>query len=85
MLPSKYKNMFFFAEHGSWNRKDPSGYRIMVSDVSRSPPTYDVFASGFVEGAKIYGRPVDIEVMPDGSLMVSDDHANKIYRISYHV
>ncbi len=84
MFPDRYKNQIFIAEHGSWNRSIPIGYRIMLVtlDVSR-PVSYEVFAEGWLQGSKAWGRPVDILVMPDGALLVSDDRAGAIYRISY--
>jgi glucose/arabinose dehydrogenase len=82
--PSRYQNQIFIAEHGSWNRSIPVGYRIsMVILEGNSPVKYEVFAQGWLRGDKAWGRPVDILVMPDGALLVSDDRAGVIYRISY--
>jgi glucose/arabinose dehydrogenase len=85
MFPEKYQNQIFIAEHGSWNRSDPIGYRITVVYLKGSRSVgYEVFARGWLQkGNTVLGRPVDIEVMKDGSLLVSDDHAGKIYRVSY--
>ncbi len=90
MFPPEYKNQIFIAEHGSWNRSRPIGYRIMLVGLKDNQPiSYKVFAEGWLskdgkEGTLwAWGRPVDLEVMPDGSLLVSDDHASVIYRISY--
>jgi glucose/arabinose dehydrogenase len=86
MFPADYANRIFIAEHGSWNRSKKSGYRVMQAKVEDGKVVdYGVFAEGFLdkESDKAWGRPVDILVMPDGSLLVSDDHANAIYRISY--
>ena len=80
-FPEKYNKGIFIAEHGSWNRKIPIGYR--VSFVDREKKDFEIFASGWLSEGKSWGRPVDIEVMPDGSLLVSDDKAGAIYRISY--
>ena len=84
MFSDRYKNQIFIAEHGSWNRSIPIGYRIMLVtlDVSR-PVSYEVFAEGWLQGNKAWGRPVDILLMPDGALLVSDDRTGAIYRISY--
>ncbi|GIV35693.1 MAG: hypothetical protein KatS3mg032_0072 [Cyclobacteriaceae bacterium] len=87
MFPDEYRNQIFIAEHGSWNRSKKIGYRVTlvrIDDRNRSLG-YEVFASGWLDDAtqKVWGRPVDVLVMPDGSLLVSDDHANVIYRISY--
>lgn len=89
MFPPSYKNQIFIAEHGSWNRTAPIGYRVMLVKFNPSqPPTYEVFAEGwlrkgFLGDARPAGRPVDLLVMPDGALLVSDDHAGAIYRIAY--
>jgi glucose/arabinose dehydrogenase len=86
MFPAEYKDRIFIAEHGSWNRSRKSGYRLMTARVEGGKVVeHKVFAEGFLDVAadKAWGRPVDIQLMPDGSLLVSDDHANVIYRISY--
>ena len=81
-FPKKYKNQIFIAEHGSWNRIPPAGYRItLVGFDENNSPSYSVFAQGWLEGITSWGRPVDILVMPDGSILVSDDKADAIYRI----
>ena len=83
-FPEKYRNRVFIAEHGSWNRSTPIGYRItMVSLEGKGAPTYEVFAEGWLEGASAWGRPVDVLVYTDGSLLVSDDRGGTIYRIFY--
>jgi len=85
MFPAEYKNDAFVAQHGSWNRTKPVGYRIMrirFNDKGEATGK-EVFASGWLKGDDAAGRPVDIKTMPDGSLLVSDDFANVIYRISY--
>jgi glucose/arabinose dehydrogenase len=85
MFSDRYKNQIFIAEHGSWNRSIPIGYRIMLVTLDGSRPTaYEVFAEGWLQGNKAWGRPVDILIMPDGALLVSDDRAGAIYRISYN-
>jgi len=84
MFPKKYHQQIFIAEHGSWNRSSPVGYRITSVQLEGNKPIqYEVFAEGWLQGDKPWGRPVDILVMPDGSLLVSDDYAGAIYRISY--
>jgi glucose/arabinose dehydrogenase len=84
MFPAEYKNQIFIAEHGSWNRSEKIGYRItLVRLQDNAAFSYEVFASGWLTGDYVSGRPVDIQQMPDGSLLVSDDFAGKIYRISY--
>ena len=86
MFPREYANRIFIAEHGSWNRSKKSGYRVMQARVEAGKVVdYGVFMDGFLDTAtdKAWGRPVDVQVMPDGSLLVSDDHANAIYRVTY--
>lgn len=84
MFPETYRNTIFIAEHGSWNRTVPVGYRItMVTLKDNQAVRYSIFASGWLKDNFVYGRPVDIQELPDGSLLVSDDYAGAIYRISY--
>ncbi|MBX3332932.1 MAG: sorbosone dehydrogenase family protein [Nitrospira sp.] len=84
MFPKEYRNQIVIAEHGSWNRSEKSGYRItMVSRDGQGHMRYSVFAEGWLQGQRAWGRPVDVMVMPDGALLVSDDMAGAIYRISY--
>jgi glucose/arabinose dehydrogenase len=86
MFPAEYQNRIFIAEHGSWNRSKKSGYRLMQARVENGKVTdYGVFAEGWLDKAAddAWGRPVDVLVMPDGALLVSDDSAGAIYRISY--
>ena len=83
-FPEKYRDMIFIAEHGSWNRKSPLGYRVtMVKVQNNKAVSYEVFAEGWLQGDKAFGRPVDILVLDDGSLLVSDDLGGKVYRIYY--
>jgi glucose/arabinose dehydrogenase len=84
MFPEGYRNQIFIAEHGSWNRSDPLGYRITLVRLKDSRAvSYEIFAQGWLQDGNASGRPVDLLVMPDGSLLVSDDKAGAIYRISY--
>lgn len=85
MFPEAYRHQLLIAEHGSWNRSQPSGYRLMrvTLDAQDRPLGYDVFVEGWLQGAKAWGRPVDLLPMPDGALLVSDDEADVIYRITY--
>ena len=85
MFPAQYRNQIFIAEHGSWNRSKKTGYRISLVrlDPSGKVASYEPFAQGWLQGESAWGRPVDLEVLPDGSLAVSDDSAGVIYRISY--
>lgn len=84
MFPAEYRNRLFIAQHGSWNRSRKSGYRVIsVSLKDNRPDRMDVFADGWKQGEENWGRPVDLLELPDGSLLVSDDYANAIYRITY--
>jgi len=86
-FPAKYQNGFFSAQHGSWNRSKPIGARVLFTSL-KSDGTADkteIFADGWLDGdtGTYRGRPVDVAVLKDGSLLVSDDYAGAIYKISY--
>ena len=84
MFPAQYKNQIFVAEHGSWNRSTPIGYRVMLVRLEGNKAVkYEPFAEGWLQGSRAWGRPADVLVMPDGALLVSDDQAGVIYRIAY--
>lgn len=86
MFPAKYHGGIFSAQHGSWNRTDPIGARVMFTGVNPNGSVGEtmVFASGWLnKNAEYDGRPVDVAQMKDGSILVSDDFANAIYRITY--
>ena len=84
LFPPEYRNQIFIAEHGSWNRSVPIGYRITLVKLEGNRAVhYEVFAEGWLKNGRAWGRPVDVLVMPDGALLVSDDRAGVIYRISY--
>jgi glucose/arabinose dehydrogenase len=84
LFPDEYHNQIFIAEHGSWNRSRPIGYRVMLVRLENNRAVkYEAFAEGWLRGSQAWGRPADVLVMPDGALLVSDDQANAIYRISY--
>ncbi len=84
MFPKQYQGQIFFAEHGSWNRDEKIGYRVSVVTLKNGRvANYETFAEGWLQGDKAWGRPVDVEFLPDGSMLVSDDFANVIYRITY--
>jgi glucose/arabinose dehydrogenase len=84
-FPAKYHNQIFVAEHGSWNRSKKIGYRVMLItlDTEERVTSYEPFAQGWLQDQENWGRPVDVQVMPDGALLVSDDQAGVVYRISY--
>ena len=84
MFPADLRNRVFIAEHGSWNRAEKSGYRITTVKVNGSKAVaYEPFATGFNRGNEVFGRPVDLLMLSDGSMLVSDDTAGAIYRITY--
>jgi glucose/arabinose dehydrogenase len=86
MFPREYRHDAFVAQHGSWNRTDPIGYRVMhVAFDGRGRPTgQEVFIDGWLgSDGRAWGRPVDIAELPDGSLLISDDEAGVIYRVTY--
>jgi glucose/arabinose dehydrogenase len=95
MFPASYKNAVIVAEHGSWNRSVPSGYRVMVARTDgRRVTSYEPFVDGFMPGISsapggraatklATGRPVDVLQLPDGSVLISDDFGNRILRVSY--
>ncbi|HEY6184688.1 MAG TPA: PQQ-dependent sugar dehydrogenase [Terriglobales bacterium] len=84
MFPAAYDNQIFIAERGSWNRRTPTGDRIsLITMKDEHPISYEVFADGWLIGPVKWGRLVDVLVMPDGALLVSDERAGAIYRITY--
>ena len=96
MFPAHYRNAVIVAEHGSWNRSKPSGYRVMVAFTDgRRVTGYEPFLDGFLPGPpdsvpggweatrSALGRPVDVLQLPDGSVLISDDTRNRLLRVSY--
>jgi len=95
MFPAKYKNAAIIAEHGSWNRSTPSGYRVMAAFTDgRRVTGYEPFLDGFLPGSAstlagrgamgvTSGRPADALQLPDGSVLISDDTGNRLIRVSY--
>lgn len=85
-FPAAYRNQIFIAEHGSWNRSERIGYRVsLVRLEGDKAVSYESFAKGWLAAGAVSGRPVDLLVMPDGALLVSDDKGDKIYRIRYGI
>eukprot|EP00746_Dinoflagellata_sp_MGD_P028670 gnl/MRDRNA2_/MRDRNA2_167779_c0_seq1.p1 gnl/MRDRNA2_/MRDRNA2_167779_c0~~gnl/MRDRNA2_/MRDRNA2_167779_c0_seq1.p1 ORF type:complete len:446 (+),score=67.77 gnl/MRDRNA2_/MRDRNA2_167779_c0_seq1:136-1338(+) len=90
-FPAKYKKQILIAEHGSWNKQEPSGYKVSLVTVKRAGAgncsnyiyTYAPFLQGFMNGGRTCGRPVDIEVLADGSVIISDDLSGTVFRVSY--
>ncbi len=84
MFPEEYRGQIFIAEHGSWNRSEKIGYRITLVRLEDGVPvSYEPFAEGWHEGQTTHGRPVDLLVLEDGSMLVSDDHTGTVYRITW--
>ncbi len=85
MLPPEYRHDAFVAQHGSWNRTVPDGYRVVRVrfDGRGRAVSHQVFAEGWLTADGAWGRPVDVAELPDGSLLVSDDRQGAIYRITY--
>ncbi len=87
MFPGTYKNNAIIAKHGSWNRSKKSGYEVVLAEIDGSGNVtgQKVFASGWLDDAsqEVWGRPVDVQELPDGSLLISDDMAGCIYRVTY--
>lgn len=83
-FPERYRHAVFIAEHGSWNRSRKTGYQVSVVRLQgHRAVSYEPFVSGWMKNESAWGRPADVLVMPDGSLLVSDDLAGAIYRITY--
>lgn len=91
MFPASYRNQILVAKHGSWNRSRKSGYSVNLLRLDEQGQVIgeETFIDGwltpgFFGQERVSGRPVDLLVMPDGSLLVSDDHAGRIYRVTYN-
>jgi glucose/arabinose dehydrogenase len=83
-FPKRFRGQIFIAEHGSWNRSHKVGYRVsMVKLEANRAVSYEPFATGWLQGETAWGRPADVLVLPDGSMLISDDYADAIYRIRY--
>jgi glucose/arabinose dehydrogenase len=85
MFPSQYQNAILIARHGSWNRTKKIGGDIIVVKLNKdgSVKSQEPFLTGFLQNNEYSGRPVDVQVLKDGSLLVSDDHAGAVYRVTY--
>ncbi|UGQ44777.1 c-type cytochrome [Massilia endophytica] len=83
-FPAHYRNNVLVAEHGSWNRSTKSGYRVsLVTLQGNKEVTTTTFIDGFLQGDDVVARPVDIAQLADGSILISDDHGGKLYRVTY--
>ncbi|MDP1770924.1 MAG: PQQ-dependent sugar dehydrogenase [Methylobacter sp.] len=85
-FPVEYQNQLFVAEHGSWNRSEPHGYRVALVKFNQGKPVAEqVFIDGWLnKDSNVLGRPVDILEMPNGSLLISDDKLGIIYKVEYN-
>lgn len=82
-FPADYRGDLFVAFHGSWNRRTPTGYKLVRIQGLDASPSVEDFLTGWLVGTQAWGRPVDVLVLDDGSMLVSDDHAGAVYRVSY--
>jgi glucose/arabinose dehydrogenase len=85
MFPTEYKNAIFIARHGAWNRTEKTGGDVVVAKLNPDGTVKSIepFLTGFIEDNKYVARPVDVQMMKDGSLLVSDDYNGAVYRVSY--
>jgi glucose/arabinose dehydrogenase len=84
MFPEAYRGQLFIAEHGSWNRTVPQGYRLTLARFQEGKAVRrEVFAEGWLRRARAWGRPVALLQLADGSVLVSDDRAGVIYRLTW--
>ena len=85
MFPAAYQNVIFIARHGSWNRTKKIGGDVVIAKLNKDGTVKSIepFLTGFIQNNEYSGRPVDVQVMKDGSLLVSDDHAGAVYRVSF--
>lgn len=84
MFPREYKNQIFIAEHGSWSRSSKVGYQVISVQNKNNKWVEEPFVSGWMQNENVWGRPVDLLELPDGSLLISDDFANVIYQVVYN-
>lgn len=85
-FPAEFRDNVFIAEHGSWNRSSKVGYRVVrvIPGKNGEKPRMEPFAQGWLQsGDRVWGRPADVLPLPDGSLLISDDYAGAIYRVTY--
>jgi len=84
MFPAKYQNAIFLTRHGPWNRTQKYAADVVAVFIdAKGNARMEPFLTGLVENNSYLGRPADVMVMKDGSLLVSDDHNGAIYRITY--
>jgi glucose/arabinose dehydrogenase len=88
IFPTKYQNAAFIGQHGSWNKKELAGYKVVCVPFNNGKPSGkpEDFLTGFIADAgksEVHGRPVGVTVLQDGSMLVADDVSNVIWRVSY--
>ncbi len=83
-FPAGYRHALFVAEHGSWNRSEKVGYQVSVMRFVGDGIVYEPFATGWLAGQRVFGRPADVLVEPGGSLLISDDGSGSIFRVSFY-
>jgi glucose/arabinose dehydrogenase len=85
VFPAEYRNAIFIARHGSWNRTKKIGGDVVVAKLNKdgSVKSVEPFLTGFLNNNEFSGRPVDVQVMKDGALLISDDYAGAVYRVIY--
>jgi glucose/arabinose dehydrogenase len=85
MFPAAYRNAIFIARHGSWNKTRKIGGDVIVVTLHKNGTVKSVkpFLTGFIQNNAYIGRPVDVQVMKDGALLISDDYAGAVYRVTY--
>jgi glucose/arabinose dehydrogenase len=84
-FPAEYRHALFVAEHGSWNRSEKVGYQVSVIISEGGNLSYRPFVTGWLQGEDDWGRPNDVLVTPDGALLISDDKAGQVYRVTYRL
>ncbi len=82
-FPERYRNALFIAEHGSWNRSGKVGYQVSVIVFDGDKPSYEPFITGWLEGQINWGRPSDVLVAPDGSLLIAEDQKGVVYQVTW--
>ncbi|MAI02901.1 MAG: sorbosone dehydrogenase, partial [Gammaproteobacteria bacterium] len=84
MFPDHYKNGIFVAQHGSWNRSSKVGYKVLFMKTSDGLiESSEVFIDGWLEGETSWGAPAAPLVLKDGSMLISDDRSNQIFKVTY--
>ena len=87
-FPEDYRNGAFVGQHGSWNRENLAGYKVVFVPFENGKPSGETqdFLTGFVsdsDKSEVFGKPVDVSVLPDGSLLVNDDSGNTLWKVAF--